>query len=294
MHGRSHNPLVHHSGGHTHAADAKRDATWKLLEQAVQMRSPITVRIGETGQTKQYSGTCLRLEPPAISVEIRLTELPAEMIGVTAFAHLTVENSGKRSYHQVMSHISNIRHKTSSCELSLNILNEVTPAQRRNFFRVPAVHGTIQALRVWMLDGKNVLAGEPITPNKVLAAKQNTSWALDNISAGGLCIRARLKGDDPVFDAQAGDRLLCYLALRPIKDMNFSTFWLDCAVITRKCNLEKTHISLGLRFRAWTVPNTDGRENIWRAVDSSESIAPLVKWVTLQSAQLTKSAHSAR
>ncbi|MCL1939252.1 MAG: hypothetical protein FWG04_01140 [Desulfovibrionaceae bacterium] len=271
---------------------AKRNAVRKILGQAESMRCNMAVRFTGDSHTGRYSGPCMYIDSNSMGVnigQVSQSEFPTEMTGSEVSVHFSIANAdtSRASHYQFRTRICGMRRKNGTFELILNIPETLDNGERRNFFRVSPFPEHVYALRIWMLKDEN---SPPTTPAELAPSEWSESIharsmpisSLVNISAGGLGLLISHEENSLISSAQVKDRVLCFLALHPLKGAHPSAFWLDCEVANRSAERNASCTGLGLRFNAWALPGPDEQMQDWRLVDKQEGITSLANWVLKQ------------
>ena len=259
----------------------------RLLEQAIDQRSVMVVEFTAHDVAEgHFFGPCADFDEKTVLIDAALhQELPG-CIGKPVLVSFRIDNKGISSYYQFTSCLCGLPRSGGGFGLLLDTPAEIRSNQKRSFVRITPRQELTFGVGIWRLQPTQTRPDEPASLGVAqLSYRQDHQehMTLLNMSAGGLCLQLKHTQDNQAaldLDPQPGDRLLCLLMLRSLKEERTLPFWLDCTVVN--CEKKDGLTNVGLRFHAWAVQHQGTNVVDWFTVGAEGAVGPLGSWILRQ------------
>lgn len=236
---------------------------------------------GEGHQRKGFVGSLQRCQNGILALEV-LSSLPGDYFGKPICVYFRLKSNNAQNFFRFTSRIEALQSRHGVSTVCISIPECFEGEQKRNFYRVQPLPGSVRALGLWELNASQPMPETTSDLKKPLcASKEGISHPciqLDNISASGIALSMPANHQDgPPPQLARGSQVLCLIAFR--YNGSLLTFWCTGEVVNAREKDNGAFKVYGIEFTNWAIlPNGQSAFN-WFHASPVRGIPIISQWV---------------
>jgi len=265
----------------------------ELLLTAIDQRSTMSLEFtSENLHGRVLTGPCSSFENGVVTVDAVLEHGLQTWLDEPVDVSFTLKYKDTSAYYFFTSQVVGWQTGPLAASVELALPTHILSQQKRSFVRINPLPGHILGIGLWSLDPTQPLPRQSTDLGSAALSYRPgklTQCTLLNLSAGGMRMEVPPTMLQLLPAALAlHSQLLCLLLLRSPDNDHPMPFWLACTVVSLVTHSEETTVTIGMKFRAWSLSETGNSSIAWFPAGKSGEVSPLASWVLRQQLERNK------
>ncbi len=237
---------------------------------------------GEDGsQLKGFVGSLQRNQNGILALEV-LSSLPNSYFGKPVCVYFRLKSNNTQNFFRFTSRIEALQSKRGISTVCLSLPDCFEGEQKRNFFRVQPLPGSVRALGLWELNASQPMPETTADLKRPLCASKegiaNPAIKLDNVSASGIALSMPMNHPDgPAPQLSRGTQILCLIAFR--YNGSLLAFWCTGEIVNSREKDNGTTTVYGIEFTNWAILPDGQTAFNWFHASPVRGIPIISQWV---------------
>ncbi len=235
----------------------------------------------DAAQHKGFVGALQRCQNGILALEV-LSALPSGYFGKTVCVYFRLKSNNTQNFFRFTSRIEALQSKHGVSTVCLAIPECFEGEQKRNFYRVQPLPGSVRALGLWELNASQPMPETTADLKRPLCATKEgiaqPCIQLDNVSASGIALSMPINHPDgPAPDLTRGTQILCLIAFR--YNGSLLTFWCTGEIVNSRDKDNGASRVYGIEFTNWAILQNGQSAFNWFHASPVRGIPIISQWV---------------